>query len=412
MRRCGALVAAVVVLTGMLAVAGSPASAGPSVDVAAFGPAPALGAPDIALNGRIVDLAPHPSRNGYWLLGRDGGVFSYGVPFYGSTGSLRLNAPVTGMVPTPTGRGYWFTASDGGVFAFGDATFHGSTGHLALAAPVVGMAATPTGRGYWLAAADGGVFAFGDARFHGSGVGTVPAPVVAIAPAPAGGGYLLLTAAGSLHSFGSVPAFAQVAIPQGALDVAVTRSGRGAWVVATNGAVYTFGDAPYHGGAHDRGRIGRAIGAAAGGGYWLALTPRDAPGPPVPLGSGTGRRVVYSNSMQRVWLVEADETVSYTFLVSGKQGVPAPGTYAVFSKSVMSSANNGSLRLPYMTRFTWGTTLAIGFHGIPLRRDGSPIQSDAELGAFRSAGCVRMNHQHAKILFDWSPVGTTVVVTP
>ena len=35
--------------------------------------------------------------------------------------------------------------------------------------PIVGMAATPDGRGYWLVAADGGVFTFGDAQFYGSG---------------------------------------------------------------------------------------------------------------------------------------------------------------------------------------------------------------------------------------------------
>lgn len=55
--------------------------------------------------------------------------------------------------------------------------------------------------------------------------------------------------------------------------------------------------------------------------------------PAVPPDSGEGRRIVYSNSDQRVWLVEADGTVTDTYLVSGKKGVPAPGSYEVFSKS-------------------------------------------------------------------------------
>jgi len=150
-QRPAAVFVALLTLLGVLvALPAEPASAGPSVDVKAFGPAPALGAPDMALNGGIVDIAAHPTANGYWLLGRDGGVFSYGVPFFGSTGGMRLNRPVVGMTPTPDGNGYWFVAEDGGVFSFGSARFFGSTGSIRLNSRIVGMAATPSGAGYWL----------------------------------------------------------------------------------------------------------------------------------------------------------------------------------------------------------------------------------------------------------------------
>jgi len=405
---------AVALVAGALAVPASPAGAGPSVDVRAFGSAHALGAPGVPLNGRIVDMAAHPTKNGYWLLGRDGGVFSYGVPFYGSTGGMRLNSPVVAMAPTPSGKGYWFAADDGGVFAFGDARFFGSMGGIPLNSPIVGMAATPNGDGYWLVARDGGVFSFGNARFHGSTVGVwTGTHIVGMAPSKSGNGYVLLGANGALFAFGDAPRFTTAPMPQGATDVVLTRSGNGAWVLGADGAVYAYGDAPFRGGANDSGRLGAGIAATPfGGGYWVALVPRPAAGPPLPANSGEGRRIVYSNSMQRVWLVEADGTPSHSFLVSGKSGVPAPGTYRVFSKSTMSSARGGTLRLPYMTRFAWGKSLAIGFHGIPLRGDGTPIQSDSELGQFRSAGCVRMNQQDVRTLFLWAPVGTTVVVTP
>jgi hypothetical protein len=397
-------------LAGVIALPAAPASAGPSVDVHAFGPAPALGAPDVPLNGRIVDIAAHPTLNGYWLLGRDGGVFSYGVPFFGSTGGMRLNQPVVGMTPTPDGNGYWFVAEDGGVFSFGSARFFGSTGGLRLNARVVGMAATPTGGGYWLLGEDGGIFAFGDAPFFGSTGGTATGTrMVGIVGAANGGGYLFLGANGALYAFGSAPAFAPIGLMQGAADIALTRSGAGAWVVARDGAIYSYGDAGYMGGANSNTRFAAAIGAAAGGGYWVAMVPPS--GPPAPPNSGEGRRIVYSNSGQRVWLVESDNTYAHTFPVSGRQGVPAPGTYRVFSKSPMSSAHNGDLRLPFMTRFAVAPSgLAIGFHGIPLRRNGSPIQSDSELGEFRSAGCVRMNQNDIRTLWNWAPIGTPVVV--
>ena len=59
-----------------------------------------------------------PAPHGYWLVGSDGGIFSFGsAQFYGSTGSLKLQRPVVGIVPTKDDGGYWLDASDGGVFS-------------------------------------------------------------------------------------------------------------------------------------------------------------------------------------------------------------------------------------------------------------------------------------------------------
>jgi hypothetical protein len=100
------------------------------------------------LNAPIVGAAAAPDGSGYWLVGADGGVFSFGqVSFYGSTGSLHLNAPIVGIAATPDGRGYWEVASDGGVFAFGDASFYGSTGGIHLNKPIVGIDAHPRRQG-------------------------------------------------------------------------------------------------------------------------------------------------------------------------------------------------------------------------------------------------------------------------
>jgi lipoprotein-anchoring transpeptidase ErfK/SrfK len=135
--------------------------------------------------------------------------------------------------------------------------------------------------------------------------------------------------------------------------------------------------------------------------------------PPLPEDSGAGRRVVYSVSEQRVWLVEQDETVSASWLVSGRKGIPRPGTYAIYSRSRWSSANGGKVRMEYMMRFVRpkGRGLAIGFHAIPIDRRGRPIQSEDELGQPRSKGCVRQARGDAEHLWNWAPDGTTVRVT-
>jgi N-acetylmuramoyl-L-alanine amidase len=97
-------------------------------------------------------MAAAPDGGGYWLVARDGGIFTYGTAtFDGSAGALDLNAPVTGMAGTPDGGGYWLVARDGGVFTYGDARYFGSLGGTSLPGPVVGLAAAPGGGGYWLA---------------------------------------------------------------------------------------------------------------------------------------------------------------------------------------------------------------------------------------------------------------------
>ena len=191
-----------------------------------------------------------PGQYGYWVLGRDGGIFAFGeAGFFGSTGGLRLNRPVVGMAPTASGRGYWLVASDGGVFAFGDATFLGSMGGTRLNQPVVGIAPTASGRGYWMVASDGGVFAFGDAVFLGSAGAAPPAsPVISMVGTPAGDGYWLLTADGTVLAFGGARPLGSLrdvpaAATKRAVGIAPTATGAGYWVLTADGSVVPFGDA-------------------------------------------------------------------------------------------------------------------------------------------------------------------------
>jgi len=204
------------------------------------------------LNKPIVGMAATPDGGGYWLVAADGGIFSYGdAVFYGSTGSLTLNKPIVGMASTPDGGGYWLVASDGGIFAFGDATFFGSTGSLTLNKPVVGMAATPSGRGYWLVASDGGIFAYGDATFHGStGSITLNQPVVGMAASPSGNGYWLVASDGGIFAYGDATfhgSAGSLILNKPVVGLAATPSGQGYWLVASDGGVFAYGDAVFYG---------------------------------------------------------------------------------------------------------------------------------------------------------------------
>src|SRR5207247_780640 len=140
-------------------------------------------------------------------------VFTFGqARFYGSTGNLRLNAPMIQMISSPAGRGYWLLGADGGVFSFGDAHFFGSTGNLRLNAPIIQMISTPAGRRYWLLGGDGDWILEADGRgsVFGAAAGvprrTRPLPAgftaVALAPTPTGRGFWLVTSNGYIEGYG------------------------------------------------------------------------------------------------------------------------------------------------------------------------------------------------------------------
>jgi lipoprotein-anchoring transpeptidase ErfK/SrfK len=140
----------------------------------------------------------------------------------------------------------------------------------------------------------------------------------------------------------------------------------------------------------------------------LAVPPNTG----VPFSSGFGQRVVYSKNQMRVWIVDGNNVTVRTYRVSGRMGQPNPGTYHVFSRSTFTcNIDHPDICMRFMVRFAQGPLGDnIGFHEIP-RKDGVPIQSDAQLGLPLSGGCVRQSTADAMFMWDFAGIGTTVVVT-
>ncbi len=317
------------------------------------------------------DAIRPPGSNGLWVLRSDGGVIARGdAPYADGTWGRAAGSAVGIAAHTGTdgkADGGWVLYADGWVVPFGAAPDLGSAGMRAV--PAADIASTPTGQGLWAIYEDGSLAVLGDAPFLGDVPGRTATAIVA---AP-GGGYVILHGDGSISPSPGAKYFGD-ALGQTPLLTAVD-------------ATYT----------------------AAGTGTFIASTFVPPPAPDVP-DEGLGRRIVYSNSQQRVWVINADESIVLDVRVSGKRGVPHPGTYHVYKKN--TNGSSGSLRLPWFTSFARGNTTDIGFHGIPLRPNGSPIQSDAQLGTPLSHGCVRMNQQDVKVLYDWARIGDPVIVLP
>lgn len=130
----------------------------------------------------------------------------------------------------------------------------------------------------------------------------------------------------------------------------------------------------------------------------------------IPANSGSGRRVVYSVSRQRVWLVNEDGSLHGTWLVSGKAGEPNPGSYSVFSRSRNARAQRPGITMEYMVRFVRTSGLPIGFHSIPVNRKGAQIQTVQQLGTYQSLGCVRQRYEDAVVMWEFAQIGTPVIV--
>lgn len=158
---------------------------------------------------------------------------------------------------------------------------------------------------------------------------------------------------------------------------------------------------------------GHAVVQVTESGEYVMKTGTVAPEkPPLPYPDvGSGRRILYSNGGQRIWLINDTGELHKTHQVSGRRGIPSVGRYRVYSMSRYAWAPYDGITMEHMVRFARGEW-PYGFHSIPVRPGDKPMQTPAQLGTHRSGGCVRQLWDDAEAVFAWSTIGTRVIVTP
>ncbi len=198
-----------------------------------------------------------------------------------------------GITSTPGNRGYVLVNVLGVTSGFGDAA--SATAHSpgfpgpGFPEPVVGHAAASgaspspmTSPPVWIADAAGAVDAY-DAPFYGSMGGTpLNSPVVGIASTPDHGGYWLVATDGGVFSFGDAGFYGSVpgalkpgqSLNQPIVGIASTADGKGYWMVASDGGVFAFGDAPFWGSMGGKALNKPIVGVSGNtlGGYWLVAS--------------------------------------------------------------------------------------------------------------------------------------------
>ena len=101
-------------------------------------------------------------------------------------------------------------------------------------------------------------------------------PVVGIAATPSGSGYWLVASDGGIFTFGDARFHGSTGamhLNSPIVGMAATPNGRGYWLVAADGGIFTFGNAHFHGSAGGVPVGSPIVGMAttpSGHGYWLA----------------------------------------------------------------------------------------------------------------------------------------------
>jgi N-acetylmuramoyl-L-alanine amidase len=126
-----------------------------------------------------------------------------------------------------------------------------------------------------IAPAADSVVPFGDASLGPTALASPKTPVVGMAATPSGKGYWMVASDGGIFTFGDAQFYGStgaLTLNKPIVGMASTPDGKGYWLVASDGGIFTFGDAPFQGSEGGTALVAPIVGMAAtpgGDGYWL-----------------------------------------------------------------------------------------------------------------------------------------------
>ena len=224
---------------------------------------------------------------------------------------------------------------------------------------------------FWLATASGTVYAFGVPSYGSPGT-PLNRPVVSVVPSGDSQGYWMVASDGGIFTYGDAHYYGStgsLALNKPIVGMAATTSQQGYWLVASDGGVFSFGDATFHGSTGSLALNQPIVGMAAtpdGGGYWLVASDGgvfsfgDATfyGSTATTAGDPVERVVASGSGHGYWIVQQNGTAT-PFGDAVSQSAPA--TAEVFTpvdpgdRAIMFALQQ--LGKPYI----WGGNGPVGY---------------------------------------------------
>ncbi len=119
------------------------------------------------------------------------------------------------------------------------------------------------------------------------------------------------------------------------------------------------------------------------------------------------KRIEVSLSKQRLRYYLGDMMLGKAKVSTGKASTPTPvGEFSIMNKSPRAWSKRAHLWMPYWMGFNGGM---YGLHELP-EWPGGRKEGKNHLGTPVSGGCIRLGIKEAKKLYDWTPVGTRLII--
>ncbi len=183
---------------------------------------------------------------------------------------------------------------------------------------------------------------------YGSVTQALAQPIVGMASTPDGKGYWLVAADGGIFTFGDAAFYGStgnIHLAQPIVGMASTPDGKGYWLVAADGGIFTFGDAAFYGSTGNIHLAQPIVGMAPtpdGKGYWLVA----ADGGIFTFGDATFYGSAANNGITATGIIPSADGKGYSIVSStGEQfafGDATAGSAAVANQSLVGIASSSS----------------------------------------------------------------------
>jgi tetratricopeptide (TPR) repeat protein len=136
-----------------------------------------------------------------------------------------------------------------------------------------------------------------------------------------------------------------------------------------------------------------------------------APPPPPPAPGASGAKWIDVNLTTQRFRALRGQTAVYSFVTStGEPARPTnAGHYQVLDKIPNAYSRFWNLWMPYWMGIYWAGSSENGIHALPILSSGQLLWAGF-LGRRVSFGCVILDTSAAKLMFDWTDIGTPVII--
>ena len=125
---------------------------------------------------------------------------------------------------------------------------------------------------------------------------------------------------------------------------------------------------------------------------------------------GTGKRIIMDLSEQHLYAYQGEQLV-FSFVASS--GVAptytAAGEFRVQSKVLNAYGSTWNIWMPYWLGIYWAGSTENGIHALPILPNGQTLWA-GYLGSPVSYGCIVLDTNDARLMYEWAEMGTPVTV--